>query len=557
MTDSYAFLTILAGENLRKKLFWVSSLRILSLFALLGGTVFLLEGSRLSTLVNIRQILVFAVFLCLIPAFFYFPIVYSLRNLRGLVIVSYIQVLQDMVFASLLVILTGGTSSAFTFFFFLNVIVAGILLFRKGTIFGVSLAFLFIIFMAMMEVNLIPIPSWLFMFVMPTSVSSVLYDLTINVVALASIGFLSSYLSGQIRQADIQKEELRLDLEDLRALHEHILTSLNSGLITCDRDWNIVYINPSGRHMLGIDPRNVRARRLTDMVIGIEEHLRVPDNTFELQMPDQNNSNRVMSFRISPLRPRLQEIPGYAILFDDITRLKELEAKTLAQHRLVTIGKLSAVVAHEIRNPLASVSGVMQILSGNSKLSPQEQKLVSIVIREIDHLNQWITDLLGYARPDKGLTVPMDLCKLCERVRELFVMNEDIHNIDVEFSCVGESWINGNEERLSQVITNLLKNAAEAISGAGTEDGRIRVSIMVLKAEVVCRVEDNGPGIDDSQVEQIFQPFFTTKKKGTGLGLAVVEQIVMEHEGRINVLPSGMGGACFEIIFPQASLNKD
>lgn len=553
MTNSHSFLRVLEGENLRKKLFWVSSLRILSLFSLLGGTVFLLESAKLSSLVNIRQILIFAVFLSLIPAFFYFPIIYSMRRLRGLVILAYIQILQDMAFASLMITLTGGTSSAFTFFFSLNVIVAGILLFRKGTIFGVALAYLLIIFMALIELQIVPAPSWLFLFIMPASSSSVFYNLTINIVALTSIGFLSSYLSGQIRQADIQKEELRLDLEDLRALHEHILTSLNSGLITCDRDWNTVYINPSGTQMLGIDKRSIRSRRLKDMITDIDKHLQAPDNTFELQMPDQNNTNRIMSFRISPLRPRVKQVPGYVILFDDITRLKELEARTLTEHRLATIGKLSAVVAHEIRNPLASISGVMQILSNNSKLSEQEKKLVNIVVLEAEHLSQWITDLLGYAKPNKGKIIPIDLCKLCDRVKEWFVLNETTRDIDIDFSCQEELWIKANEQRISEVMTNLLKNAAEAINNAGIEKGRIRINVKSMENEVILRVEDNGPGIEEDNVSQIFQPFFTTKKKGTGLGLAVVEQIVMEHEGRINVLQSDIGGVCFEIVFPQAS----
>ena len=546
MSDIHTFISIREAESLRKKLFWVSSLRILSILALMGGSVSLLEGANLSTLVHIRQTLMLTGFVSLIPAFLYFPLIYSLRVLRGLVAVGYVQIVQDMAFAALLVMVTGGTSSAFTFFFSLNVIIAGILLFRKGTIFAVILAYALMVVMALVETQVIPVPAWIMMFVLPLSSSSVLYNLTINIVALTSIAILSSYLSEQIRQADIQKEEMRLDLEDLRALHEHILTSLNSGLITCNRKWDIVYMNPAGIKMLGLDRKNYRGKHLPSLVPGLGSHLKQPERSFELKIETNDGAKKVMSFRISPLRPMQQEIPGYVVLFDDITRLKDLESRMLAEHRLVTIGKLSAVVAHEIRNPLASISGVMQMLSSNDRLTDQEKRLVDIVIREADHLNKWITDLLNYAKPTKSTMVPLNVCALCERTREMFVLDEDLKDIQVDMSC-REGWILGNNDRLGQVMLNLLKNAAEAIRDAGISPGIIRITAAPDGGNIVCRFEDNGPGISAKNREQLFQPFYTTKKKGTGLGLAVVEQIVMEHGGWIKVKDSELGGACFEI----------
>ncbi len=552
MSDTRVFLSALETENLRRKLFWVSLLRVLSLLALISGTIFLLDGSRLSTLINIRRVLIFTGFLALIPSFFYFPVVYSVKTLQGLVRVAYVEILQDMLFSGLLVILTGGTSSAFTFFFSLNVIIAGILLFRRGAVYGVFLSYILLALMALMELRILHAPSWLYLFVMPASKSSVMYNLTINAVALTSIGYLSSYLSEQIRRSDIQKEELRLDLEDLMALHEHILTSLDSGLITCDREWNVVYINPSGARMLNTDFKKARTRRLTELLDGINEHLRGPDTRFDIQMPGPGDAVRIINFRISPLKPRLNQVPGYVVLFDDVTRIKELEARMLAEHRLVTIGKLAAVVAHEIRNPLAAISGVMQILSNKFQSTEDEQKLVSIVLREVDRLNQWITDLLDYARPARGRMVPLDLCNLGNRVLDLFLMNEATKDVDIVFSCDDEVWINGNEERLTEVITNLLKNAVEAIKEAGITDGKILMSVICVNQEVVCRIEDNGPGIKKKDMDQVFQPFFTTRKTGTGLGLAVVEQVVTEHNGRVSIKKSQMGGACFEFVFPEA-----
>ena len=550
MSDSHVFLRALESENLRRKLFWVSLLRVLTLLALISGTIFLLEGSKLSTLVSIRRILILVGFITLIPSFFYFPIVYSIKTLKGLMALAYVQVLQDMLFATLLILLTGGTSSAFTFFFSLNVIRAGILLFRKGAVYGVILAYLLMLWLAMVELKLIPGPAWLYLFVMPTSKSSVLYNLVINLVAITSIGVLSSYLSEQIHRSDLQKEELRLDLEDLMALHEHILASMNNGLITCDREWNIVYINPYGTKILNIDFKTARTKQLMDLVDGIEEYLHTSDNRFDIHVRNQSGSIQILHFRISPLRPRLHQVPGYVILFDDVTRVRELEAKMLAEHRLVTIGKLAAVVAHEIRNPQASISGAMQILSSKFQTTEDGQKLISIVLRETERLNQWITDLLNYARPAKAKLIPLDICKLGNRVLELFRMNQAAKDIDITFSC-DDAWINGDEERLSQVMTNLLNNAVEAIHEAGITNGKIIITVRSVNKEIVCRIEDNGPGIREEDMQQVFQPFFTTKKTGTGLGLSVVEQVILEHQGRINVRKSELGGACFQITFPE------
>jgi two-component system sensor histidine kinase PilS (NtrC family) len=235
---------------------------------------------------------------------------------------------------------------------------------------------------------------------------------------------------------------------------------------------------------------------------------------------------------VSPLRDVHDEVLGRVVNFQDLTELRRLEAQHQRSERLVTVGHLAAGIAHEIRNPLASISGSIELLRQAPQASEDDRTLMNIVHREIDRLNVLIGDLLDYANPRPSQPVDFDLGVL---VREtLQVARADQAFTDVELSCdVDEPMpITADPAKLRQVLWNLVRNSADAAAAGGKH---VVVAAHGDATGATISVADDGPGIPPDKLTRIFDPFFTTKKGGTGLGLAQCHAIVAEHGGSIDV----------------------
>jgi two-component system sensor histidine kinase PilS (NtrC family) len=237
------------------------------------------------------------------------------------------------------------------------------------------------------------------------------------------------------------------------------------------------------------------------------------------------------------------------INFQDLTELRRMEHEVRRAERMATVGQLAAGVAHEIRNPLASISGSVELLRQGPQLTGDDRALMEIVTREIDRLNGLISQLLEYASPRPRQVVDFDLAVLLEETVRVFQQDKNFAEVEVTLSGTGAPVpIAADPAKVRQVAWNLLRNGAEAAAQGGRH---VHLSVAADADAAVIEIDDDGPGIPADLAPRIFDPFFTTKKRGTGLGLATCHAIVTEHGGSIEVASEAGKGTRFSVRLPR------
>jgi two-component system, NtrC family, sensor histidine kinase PilS len=361
-----------------------------------------------------------------------------------------------------------------------------------------------------------------------------------TLAALLAVTLLSSYLAVQLQTSVSQVGNLRL-------LNENIVRSLSSGLITADRDNRMLYFNPAARELLGLRDEQIGQPlwHVLPALAGVEPA--APEGRIDLQhtLPD----GRAIHVGLSrmPLRDAVGEAVGQVINFQDVTRLHELAERVRRNERLAALGGMAASVAHEIRNPLAAISGSAELLSSIS-LGDEDRRLLAIIRRESSRLSDMVRDLLAFTRPRAPEPVRLQLDRSVRQTSEAFAA--DPANAGLVVICEAEpgAVVDVDPVQLGQVLWNLLRNGAEAMSGKG----ELRVRVSTERDEVRVEVIDQGSGIPADRLESIFDPFFTTKEHGTGFGLAIVHRVVQDNGGTIRVASELGRGSTFTITLPRA-----
>lgn len=549
------------SRNLQDKL------KLLTLFRLLVAVVFLLAaffGMRdelhfLSS--NGRELVYGAVTGLLLLCAVFAGLLENWWDKRRLTLLAYGHFVGDALFATALVTLTGGVESIFTFFYSLAIINASIALYRRGAIFTAMANTLCLVLVAMGQMNLL---GETFRSILSDGtvfwrtegfaedLVGILPGLTVNILALFGIAFLSSFLAEQMESADSLAREHEAGLAKLTNLHENIVSSLDSGLVTIDAAGQVTYVNGRACTILG---------RVPEQLMSCQVRQLFPDLGVVLDNPDKNRRTHAettlhiiggrktyLRWTISPLQDADEQQVGHTLLFGDISKLKEMEVEVERTERLAALGRLAANIAHEIRNPLASMSGSIQLLSETLDVDGSDRRLMDIVVREADHLNHWIGDFLDYARPRDPHFETVELSALAVEVMEMLRNDERATGVTITGEHEGEAKVEGDRGRLRQMLWNLALNAVEAVR----HHGEVRIRTHGEPNAVTLQVTDDGPGIDAEQAGRIFEPFFTTKSKGTGLGLAAVHRTVQEHNGSIRVeTNSDPGETAFVVILPR------
>lgn len=461
-----------------------------------------------------------------------------------LTVLAYAHFVGDALFATALVMLTGGSESIFTFLYSLAIINASIVLYRRGAMFAASANAVFLTVVMLSQLGYLGsvFSSLLQAGTFLTGSATLALDLRdvvpsvmVNVLAFFSIAFLSSFLAQQMRNADMRAREQKAVLDELSQLHENIVSSLEQGLITVGKGREILYINQAACHLLGRDREWVMGLHIEELVPDMGPVLENPDKSRQhhvetaLQMVD--GVFRHLRWTISPLKDRSGRQVGHILIFFDISPLKKMEEEIARSERLAALGRMAANIAHEIRNPLASLSASIQLLAASLNVEGPDRKLMDIIVREVENLNQWISEFLEYARPREPVFLELDLAGLVREVLDMLRNDERTRNVKMDMEKDGDCTIEGDTGRLRQVVWNLVLNAVEAV-GAG---GSVFVKVSGMNGSVALTVSDNGPGIEPALISKVFEPFFTTKASGTGLGLATVHRNVEEHYGRIQV----------------------
>jgi two-component system sensor histidine kinase PilS (NtrC family) len=351
---------------------------------------------------------------------------------------------------------------------------------------------------------------------------------------LIGVGALSFIFGDQLQKSADTLATTRRAAADLLTLHQDIVRSLSSGLITTTTDGTILTANQAAADILRSTAGALSGKSIDAIMPGLGTML--TNAKGELRRVDLTvptvEGERTIGVTVSPLRDVRDNTVGCVINFQDLTELKRLEMHARRTERMATVGQLAAGVAHEIRNPMAAISGSIELLKQSAQTSDDDRALMTIVHREVQRLNVLIGDLLDYANPRPKQTVDFDLASLVQETVQVARGDQNFADIEVTAETDDSLQIHADPAKLRQVVWNLVRNAADA---AGSGGKHVRVEARRAGEVAMISVADDGPGIPEHLLGRIFDPFVTTKQKGTGLGLATCHTIIAEHGGRIDV----------------------
>jgi two-component system sensor histidine kinase PilS (NtrC family) len=268
-------------------------------------------------------------------------------------------------------------------------------------------------------------------------------------------------------------------------------------------------------------------------------------NRGELHFYKNKEETLTLGYSASQVVDRNKDSLGLLIAFQDLTEFKSLEEQLKRTDRLAAVGRLASGLAHEIRNPLASISGSVQLLLEDEKVSDEDRHLMRIVVKEADRLSSLLSDFLVFARPAPLQVESIDIALLLDELIALLRASGQFQQVVIDKAYQRPILMNVDPQKMHQVLWDLLINAGEA----ARPEGKIRVQVDKARGEII--IEDTGSGIAEEDRGKLFEPFFTTKDRGTGLGLANVYANIEAHRGRIYVESGSLGGARFIIELPE------
>ncbi len=439
-----------------------------------------------------------------------------------------LQVLTDLVLVSLVVHQTGGWDSSLNFLYPLVIIVAGILLPRVWAHLVAALAF--ILYGAVLELNYYGVvKSYCTTHPVLKTLQAIIF---VNLFAYLAIAYLAGLLTTKLRQARVQLKNASGALEDLQILHENIIESISSGLITTGLDGRITLVNSAAQKLLECTPDQILGTAVSKLFLDALPNAESQQTHAEVRFDSSNAFRKTVRVRVATLHVPGRGVLGYVYALDDLTEIRRLEREVRMQDRLAAVGRLAAAIAHEIRNPLTSIAGSVSMLSGIPEMNAEHRQLLDIVTRESQRLNGIITDFLAYSRGKQYRFEKADLVPLLEDTLTLMRHRMTAENTGIIIECrfdVGEAWALADGDKIKQVFWNFGENAVRAMRNGGT----LRVTIEHLGDDWQVSFSDTGTGMTPQQTEKIFEPFQSNFEGGTGLGLAVVYQIVQAHEGKV------------------------
>lgn len=511
--------------GLHRKLVWLTVFRVVTVTVLLGGTAFVSLGAGGEAGAGLDPL--YAIVAVSYAASAAFGL--ALRRRAWLVATAYAQIGLDVAVAAAVVALTGGSESVFIFMYLLAVVNGAIVLFRRGALTAAVLS----------------VGAYLALTAgRPHATALTLF---VHSGAFVVTAALASYLAEQLRTAGERLAESESDLAVITALHEAIVDSMTSGLVTLDPAGAVTYVNRAAEQMIGLGDAQARGRPVAELLPAVQANA----GRDEIEVENARGERLRVGYSSFPLCGRGGQVIGSAVIFQDLTRLRAMEDAVQRTERLADLGRVAAGLAHELRNPLASMSGSIELLRGRSPAGEDDRRLMDIVLREAERLNGLVSEFLQFARPPPLRREPADLATVLGETLRVFRHDPAAAGLAIE-EALAPSPADCDPGQVRQVAWNLLVNAAQAIAGGG-RGGRIRVACRTEGEEAVLEVEDDGPGIAAADRERIFLPFHTTKERGTGLGLATVHRIVDAHGGRVIVESRPGAGARFTVHLPAAA----
>jgi two-component system sensor histidine kinase PilS (NtrC family) len=478
-------------------------------------------------------------------ATYLFSVIYALllkfaKDLRPNI---YIQLSIDVLFVTFLVYLTGSTGSNYSLLYTLIIIYSVIFLGRKGGLIVASASGIFYGLLLDIEFySLIP------------PISSVEHDYTLNagdvfvrilvhIVSFYILAFLASFVVEQEKKTRSLLEEKESAFNQLDLLFRSIIESVDTGVMTINLQGTIKTFNRAAEEITGFPLAGVKNRRITDVfpelvqfftMEKIDEQIR---NRMEVIVTGKKGKKINLGCSISPLKDKNDKQIGNILIFQDITEIRLMEENLEKSKRLALIGEMAAGLAHEMRNPLASITGSIELLKQGLNLDGTDKRLMQIILRGKNQLESFVRDFLLLARPLPTSRELVDLNEVAEEVIEnMKLSSEWSSKIKIMKVFSDNAAIFANRGQIRQIIHNLVLNAVQAMDNGGVlsvETALVKLDDKKEYAEI--KITDNGCGIDQENLKKIFEPFFTNKDKGTGLGLTIVGRIVEGYGGKIKI----------------------
>lgn len=448
-----------------------------------------------------------------------------------------LQPAWDVAYVTALVYLSGGAFSPFVILYPLAIIGGAILLFRKGALVTAAAASLAYGLLADLQLYAVLRPPGALP-ATPDLGARLLPHLGSHVAAFFVLALLAGYLAEELRRTGERLEVARAEVLGLERLQESILRSLPSGVVALDAEGREVFHNRAADELLA------RA----DVTLHPGAAL---GTTFDLSEGDRREAvfgdgSVTLGYSASPLHDGEGRRRGSILIFQDLTQIKHLEDDLRRSDRLAAVGRLAAGLAHEIRNPLASLAGSVEVLRESLAPGEEEARLFAIVLRETERLNRLVTNFLHYARPGRAGATRLDLRECVAEAALFFRQGEGRAGFTVENGVPEGLTVRGDASQLQQVFLNLFRNSREAAA-----EVQVTVSAQVEGAWIDLWIADDGPGMPPEVAERAFEPFFSGREGGTGLGLATVHRIVENQGGSVALESRAGAGTAFRIRLPR------
>ena len=473
------------------------------------------------------------------------------------------QLFIDATLIAGLLYLTGGFYSLFFPLFYLIILGGSIYLERQHTIallFYCTFLYLLIIFAHIFN----PLQSFLPLPQLLSSSRKIVSELFFNLTPFYLSAFILSLIAKERLDTRKRLQKTTRDLKESKDLNKHIIASIDSGLITTNRQLAISSINLAGASILGLNRDQVFNADLRDVIPNLRSTQIMPGRQRqEISYLNPKGQQLILGFSFVPLMKSPVHNLGWILIFQDLTDLKKIERQLQDARKMAAIGRLSAGIAHEIRNPLASISGSIELLAQD--LSPEDethQRLLQIVLKESGRLDHLISDFLRFSRLEGRKQTDTDIIGLLKDMVFLFRSQFPETSFSEEYHS--QSFIiKASPEQIEQIFWNLLQNALEAMGNKG----EIIIASIIEQythprigdqSQITITITDNGPGIEEKVAEKIFEPFFTTKASGTGLGLYIAFQLTQVNNGTILLgkRADQRPGTCARISFPENKIDQ-
>ncbi len=487
---------------------------------------------------------------------FYIALLRLLR--RHIQVLAYIQFFGDLVLITALIHRVGGIASPFSMLYLIVIAVASTLLRRRAGVIVASAAYLLYASL-LLGLYFHWLPPASVEGLEPVSIWRLNYNLAVHLFGFYGVALLTSYLAHNVTRAERELVEKSEDLADLQVVHRDVIESITSGLISTDLEGTITSVNRAGQMIL--------ARSEADLVgTPIQESGLLPAERWaELTVGSDGRAKRrsevavqrggttaYLGFTLSQLSDAEGIERGYIIIFQDLTRWRQLQEEVRMKDRMAAVGELAAGLAHEIGNPLAAISGSVQMLAGAAERDPAQKKLIDILLKESQRLDRTIKGFLRFARPRERASVHFDVARLLAENFELLKNSDEVsehHRLTLDL-VPDSSRLVADPDQVSQIFWNLARNALRAMPEGGTLSVVGRLVGEAYRLQVV----DTGRGMSEEQRANLFHPFHSFFDSGTGIGMAIVYRIVQEHGGHLGVESRPGEGTTITVELPVATV---